>query len=46
MDDPKQDNQDGQGEQPPEEDSMFPLPEMDLELREGLAEENKEGGDE
>jgi hypothetical protein len=49
MDDPKQDPQDDNpdGQEPPEEDSMFPMPEMDMELREGLAEEHeeKEGSD-
>jgi|GEM_PF-5605590 len=50
MDDPKQDTQldNEDGQEPPEEDSMFPMPEMDMELREGLAEEHgkKEDGDE
>ena len=50
MDDPKQDPQNDNEDrpEPPEEDSMFPMPEMDRELREGLAEEHgeKEDGDE
>lgn len=48
MDDPRQEQNDQpvDQEQAPEEDSMFPMPEMDLELREGLVEDHKESSDE
>lgn len=51
MDDPKkdtpqQDAQEAQGEQPPNPDSIFPMPNMDRELREGQAAEEKRHDDE
>jgi hypothetical protein len=48
MDDPHPDSQKAEAadQEQPEEGSMFPMPEMDLELREGLVEENKESGNE
>lgn len=46
MDDPKdtQETSDEQGQEDPNE-PIFPMPEMDIELREGLTRETKESGD-
>jgi hypothetical protein len=47
MDDPKdtQDSSSGEQDQQDPNEPIFPMPEMDIELREGLTRENKESGD-